>query len=367
MAGPTEAQLLQSHGAATSRLPARQVASLGWSHPRIGPGPRLDTRKVSGPDDKCRELVPRHSDSEYWQLAMPDTLRIYHVARFELAEALRSRLVLVLLFVYGGGALLGGRVFLALLSTAEQTARQALAGSMNVDPATLPDNLVREKAMPWLVGFVQDEGTREQLLQMDPLSIFFGYAALQSVAVLVLLLGTSSIAKDISTGAIRFLLFRCDRLSWTLGKLVGQALLLAGCLAVAAICTALVGTWYDESVDFGRWLWLMRTSFRAWVYGLSYLGIFCGVSMLATNPMRARGTALLLWLLMWIGHGLLTAQWAGGDYAWMTYAAWLFPTHHQDGLWSGNLLVYAGSVLGLLAIGAVGFSVGYSQFERRDA
>lgn len=298
---------------------------------------------------------------------MLDVKKAALVARFELLEALRSRLVALLVLLYGGGAMLGSRIFLGLLSAAEDATREALAADADLPPSALPEDLVREKAMPWLIGFVQDDATREQLLRMDPLSIFFGYASLKTVAVLVLLIATASIAQDVERGATRFLLFRCDRLSWTLGKTVGQAVLLLAGLGLAALGTLLVGTWVDGAFDLSRLGWLLVTALRSWVYGLAYLGIFSAISMVSKTPLRARAGALLAWLCLGIGHAVLTSDWLAELLPFAQYAAYLLPAEHQAALWSSTFAVHVAASAALLSIGAASFYGGYQVFEGRDA
>ncbi len=307
------------------------------------------------------------NDYAMGRFGMLNVKRTFTVARFELLEALKSRLVVVLVLLYGGGAAMGSAIFLRLLRSAEEATRDALAQQGGLDPASLPDDLVREQAMPWLVSLVEDEATQQQLLDMDPLSIFFGFSALQSVALLVLLMAAASVASDVASGAARFVLFRCDRLSWVIGKTLGQAVLLAGCLLIAALASASVGALIDMQLDGSRLVWLVRTAFRAWVYGLAYLGIFTAVSMLSSTPMRARAGAVFIWLFFGVAHALLSASFWGEVAPIANGAAWLFPGHHDLGLWSGHWGVYLGSVVMLLGIGAAAFAMGYRVFEGRDA
>ncbi len=289
------------------------------------------------------------------------------VARFEVIEAMHSRLLALLLLLYGGGAMLASSIFLSLLRAAERSAREALVEQTGVPAAMVPENLVQEKAMPWIAQMVEDEATRELLLSMDPLSIFFGFVTLQTVALLVLLGATGSITRDVSSGAARYILFRCDRLSWTLGKAAGQALLLGGGLIVAVLASAAAGAWIDESFEFSRLGWLFRAAFQSWLYGLAYLGIFMGISMLSKTPLRARAGAVLAWFVMAIGHSLVTAAWLNDKLPGLEIAGWLFPAQHKLGLWSGNPGVYLGAVSMLLVLAGAGFFIGYRLFESRDA
>src|SRR5690606_12324259 len=157
---------------------------------------------------------------------MLDGKKLQVVARFELLEALRSRLFIIVLSIYGAGAAIGSYAFLKAVEAADEAARRALSKSMGVDESQLPADLVRENALPMLTGMVRDEALREELLKMPPLSIFYGFMALNLVALFVLAISTGTMAQDLSSGAARFALFRCDRLTWASGKLVGQEVLL---------------------------------------------------------------------------------------------------------------------------------------------
>jgi hypothetical protein len=238
---------------------------------------------------------------------------------------------------------------------------------MNMDPAALPADLLKEQALPWLVSWVEDPATRAQLLEMDPLSIFFGWGSLQLVAMFVFLPATKCIAGDVGQGATRFVLFRCDRLSFCLGKALAHAALLAAGLMLAAGASFAMGTWLDSHLDLSRAGWLLRTAFRAWVFGLAFLGIFLGVSMTAASAARARFRATLLWFGLWIAHSVLTAQWLNSRAPGAEHAAWLFPSHYQAALWSPGALSYWGAVFALLTIGSVAFALGYRVFASRDA
>jgi hypothetical protein len=295
-----------------------------------------------------------------------DAKKMLTVASFEVVEAVRSRLLVVLVLLYGGGAALGSTIFLKILAAAEAAAKNALSEQMRIDPSQLPQDMVREQAMPWLAGLIEDEPTRQLFLEMDPLSIFFGFATLKSVSLLVLLMASASIASDVSTGAARFILFRCDRLAWTLGKTLGQAVLLAGCLLVAAIASALAGAVIEEQLSAGRVIWMLRTAFRTWIDGLAYLGIFTGISMLSRTPMRARAGAVFAWFSCAVAHGALMANFWGEGEPIAQALAWIFPGHHDVGLWSGHLSVYLRSVVMLLLIGVGAFALGYRLFERWD-
>lgn len=295
---------------------------------------------------------------------MPDLTKSLIVARYEWLDALRSRLVLLWGLLYGGGALLGSRIFLGLLQAAERGAREALAQQLGKDPSELPESLIRERVIPWLMQFVEDPQLRSELARIDPLSLFYGFATLHSVPLLVLVLSSGSIVGDVSGGAARYVLFRCDRLSWVLGKLLGQAALLAAGLLVAAGASALMAWSMSYPVTMSSLSWLARMAFRSWVYGGAYLGLFGALSMVAQTPLRVRVGALSLWFTMTIGHWLLTTE--DSLLQEVSALAWFIPVHHRAALWSGDWSTHGLAVGSLMAISALATWVGYHGFRRRD-
>lgn len=289
------------------------------------------------------------------------------VARFELAEALRSRLIVFVVGLYAAGAAVGAWLFLKFVEAAERTARQATAQAMGVPPESLPPDLVRERAIPQIAEGIADERLRAVILSMEPLSIFYGFMALNLVALLVLVISAGTHSADLESGAARFALFRVDRRSWALGKTAGQAALLALGLLVGAVVTGAMGLWLDPGFKLRTFPSLARASLAAWLYGLAYLGLFSGVSMIAKTPLRARGLAFFVLLASWVGHTIVTSEWLISEVSPLAALKWLFPGEYRTGLWYGTPEGYAISVAGLLVIGAAGFWLGSLGLERRDA
>ncbi len=337
---------------------------------RPGPGAlrcgQVRARRVWFPS--VRRAARMKEVAFFWGLSqigkMADLAKSLIVARYEWLDALRSRLVLLWGLLYGGGALLGSRIFLGLLQAAEQGAREALGQQLGKDPAELPDSLIRERVIPWLMQFVEDPQLRSELVRIDPLSLFYGFATLHSVPLLVLVLSSGSIVGDVSGGAARYVLFRCGRLSWVLGKLLGQAALLAAGLLMAAGASALVAWSMSYPVTVSSLTWLARMAFRSWVYGCAYLGLFGALSMVAQTPLRVRVGALSVWFAMTLGYWLLTTE--GSLLQAASALAWLIPAHHRAALWSGEWISYLWAVGSLLAIAALATSIGYRGFRRRD-
>ena len=287
------------------------------------------------------------------------------VGRFELGEALRSRLVVVVLALYGAGAAVGAYLFSKALAAAEQAARAALLGTMSAHD--VPEDLVRREAMPRLISsLVDDPRLREELSRIDPLALFYGIMALHLVAPLVLMTSGGVHATDLARGATRFVLTRCDRLSWALGKLAGHAALLAGGLLAGALVTAAVASGQGR-LDLGNLVWLIRAAFRAWVYGIAYLGMFAGLSLVVRAPARARALSVVLLFGLWVGHSLTQADWLSARLPGAQHLGWLFPAQYKLMLWSPSWFDSLPALLALLGIGGAAFALGHLAFRRGDA
>lgn len=287
------------------------------------------------------------------------------VARFELAEALRSRLVIVILVLYGAGAALGAYLFSKALGAAERAVRDNLPTALGAHDA--PEDLVRRQALPRVIsGLIDDPALREELVQIEPLALFYGFMALQLVALLVLFTSGGAHAADVARGTTRFVLTRCDRLSWALGKLLGHAALLAGGLLAGAAVTLIVG-FAQGRFDATSALWLLRAALRAWTYGLAYLGLFAGIALVVRAPAPARVFSVLLLFGLWVVHGLVHSEWLARIVPGVGHAGWLFPAEYKLLLWSPSWLVSSFASAGLIAIGAAGFALGHLSFRRSDA
>lgn len=298
---------------------------------------------------------------------MIDLGRLEKVARFELRDALRSKLVIIVVGLFAAGAGLGALGFIKALQAAEKSARRFLAQQNGVPEELIPMDEVKAEAIAGLIRSVADEGMRETLLNMQPLAIFYGFAALYLVPLLVLTLSGGTHAADIDSGAARFALFRCDRPTWALGKMVGHALLLLLGLVVGALVAGTLGAVYQPEFESKTFLALLVASGRAWIYGVAYLGIFSGISLVSGAPLRARALSLFALIGCGVGHLVLSSDWLEKKAPPLSYLRFLLPGEYERGLWLSDPLPVMGHVLVLGCISAAGLALGTSAFMRRDA
>jgi hypothetical protein len=294
-----------------------------------------------------------------------DVRKLVRVARFELAEALRSRLITVVVALYGAGAALGAYIFSRALEAAESAVREQMLGTMSAH--LVPGDVVRQQALPRVIAFlVDDESLRQELVAIEPLAIFYGFMALECVAPLLLMTSAGVHARDIASGATRFVLTRCDRLAWSLGKLVGHTTLLAAGLLVGALATAMVA-YLRTGIDLQSFFWLLRAAVRAWVYGLAYLGIFSAIALGVRVPSRARALSVAALFALWVGHSICGSSYWTARVPPLALAVWLFPAEYQQRLWSPSWLASLPAMLALFGIAGAAFGAGYALFRRSDA
>lgn len=294
-----------------------------------------------------------------------ETRKLGIVARFELAEALRSRLIVVVLSLYGAGAALGSLLFIRALEAAERAVRGALEAQLNAH-AVPPEDVQRQALSQVLSLLIDDEALLADLATADPLALFYGFMALQLVAPFVLLTSAGTHATDVSRGTTRFLLTRCERLTWALGKTLAHAALLALGLSLSALSAAAVGLWQGH-LGVASVAWLARAAARALFYGVAFLGIFGGVALAVPSPARARSASVLVLLGCWLGHTLSQAGWMARLVPGVQWLGWVFPGQYQELLWSPSWLVSGAAALALCGLGALAFAGGQLHFRGADA
>ena len=292
------------------------------------------------------------------------------VARFDLAESLRSRRALVLLLLFIAGSMAAAGVFVTVLREIENTlAAQLLVASVD-SPGAMTDRMMQSpELLDVLGGLLRDRDLASQLLTVPPLALFYGWVATFFGPALVVFTCGDAIASEVQSGSARFALFRTDRLSWASGKLMGQALLLLVGMLAGAGGVWLVGFgWLGHFVALDNAVWLLRLALRAWVYALSFLGLCMGVSQVLRTRWWALGASLALTLGVLVGGRVLDTSWAVEQAPILAPTlAQLFPGAHRVDLWRPELADRLPALVLLPALGAAWFYLGHLVFRRRDA
>lgn len=292
------------------------------------------------------------------------------VAGFDLGDALRSRRVLALLVIYVAGAMAAAGGFVAILHDIEGTLASQLGVAATDQPGALTAALMASDQLRQLLAdLTGDHGLVDSLVRVPLLALMYGWCALMFTPALITMTACDAVAADVASGACRFSLARTQRLSWALGKLGGQAALLATGILGGAVGTWIVGAfalegfpWLDSAI------WLLRLGARAWCNGLPYLGLAMAASLVTRSTSGARALALVLL----VGVGVLDSAFAADRVRelWpvgIDTLRQLLPGAHTGAWWRPDLLDRLPALVMQSALAGAWFLTGFGIFARRDA
>ena len=114
--------------------------------------------------------------------------QIWVVLRYELADSVRSRRVLILLLLYLAGAMLACNGFISAIQKVEGQLSEALALPGSTTPGAVADALWRSKAFRRIViSLVGHKEIALEVLSLPPIAVIYGWLAFTFTPVLVVL------------------------------------------------------------------------------------------------------------------------------------------------------------------------------------
>ncbi len=289
---------------------------------------------------------------------------IRQVAVFDLVESLKSRKAIVLISLYLVGAVGASAIFIRVLTAIRERLEEQVGEAVDMN------QLMQSPGMARIAGALTgDAEIAAAIVTIPPLALFYGWLSMSFVPLLVLFTSADAISGDVSSGAVRYSIFRTDRISWAAGKLIGQTSLMAVGVLAGAFGTWLVGLlWLDQMPAGNTVWWLLRISGRAIVYNFAYLGMVMCASQLARTSIRAGGIALVVMFLSSLIGSIVQADLIA-EQAPEVFGALskFFPNGHYLALWHPGWGHSIGAMIGLIAIGLAFFGLGFWRFSRRDA
>ncbi len=297
------------------------------------------------------------------------TLRnIGTVAWHELVDSIRSRRAIVLLILYMLGAVAATLVFVKVLHELENMLEKTV-GIAEAQKAGGTTSALWKNAQfrDMISHFVGSQEAAARLLTFTPLALFFGWLSFTFMPLLVILMSSARISEEIWSGSVRFVMFRTSRLSWCAGKFLGQALQLLAALLLSALAAWVTG-WLRLAffAPLPNAIDLLVFAFKAWVYGIAFLGLATGVSQAVASP----NVATALGFVAMVAVGILSsiASWVQMQ-PWRTILEtlnMLLPGGHQMDLWLTDVAHALPATLFVLCLGAAYALAGYASFARRN-
>lgn len=291
------------------------------------------------------------------------------VASYEVGEARRTRLLQLLVAAY----LLGiGFADWALFQVLGQM-EAALAEQMGVPSTETPGamiNTLRHNGtlVDLLEPLAGSTAAARALVEAPILGLWAGAAAMFLLPVVVTAATAASVAGEVRTRSLRFLLVRTSRLSIAVGKLAGQLFVVLLATLGGVLLSWVAGLVFmvgNPPLELAQVL-VVRSAYGL-LYALPYAGIGMAASLLVANPNTARvlaGAALLVspaadhWLTRHSGPTPVGRLADLGTLFW--------PNHLWFAYWSDSPAQIAGAAVHGAVLGLGWFTLGFVFFQRRN-
>jgi ABC-type transport system involved in multi-copper enzyme maturation permease subunit len=296
-------------------------------------------------------------------------MRILRSALYELSTALSTRRALVLTLIYLALSLLVMNGAITILGKMESHVAEIMqVEKVEGKSGSVSAALWKSKSFRRLVrGVVDDSLVYDDICGRHPAELVYAYVVFLFVPLLTVMLCADRIASDMKTGAVKYMLMRLTRAEWTLGKYLGNALLILIGLMLGAFTAWIVAIFRLGGANFSDLLTAMILwSFKAWFLSLAWLGVALGVSHFLRSPSRACGLSMIMIVVFTIIPALITHFADGPISSKLTILSRLFPSSVDGALWRASFLPVATGAIWLIMLGLLYLSIGYAWFERRD-
>lgn len=224
------------------------------------------------------------------------------VAIYELGEATRTRLFQLVLLAYAGGIGAATWILVKILGTLEDTLASTLGVPTTERPGAMMQQLLENGDLAQLVQPIIGEGNDPSAILSEPiLGIWTGMASMALLPLVLLFSASGSIAAEVRTRSLRYLLCRTGRLEIGLGKLVGQLLIAILAVAIGGVVAWVMGMVLmvgNPPLDLAVAIATRSVRAVAWALPFAGLGLAASSWVPSPNGARAVATALLLGMPM---------------------------------------------------------------------
>ena len=297
---------------------------------------------------------------------------LWHIGQTALGEwggAIRSRRALVLLVLYLGAAVLCMNGTISVLGRMEKELAVVLQLPESDETGVVSASLWKSKPFNRIVRSVVGESpVLDDISGRHPVELIYAWFVFLCAPLLTVLVAGTRVSEDLRSGAVRYMLVRETRLEWSVGKYLGQALMIAVALVVSAMGAALVTFCrLPSGTAASLFLPLLNWGLRAWIYSLAWLGLALGISHLTRSPGRATSLGIvaigLFGALPPLMDFLHTFQgWPGV----LTHLRMLVPAGAEMSLWRFSAVPLLSGSFHLVILGLTYLMAGAAFFCRRD-
>ena len=291
------------------------------------------------------------------------------VAVHEGLDALRSRRALVVLLLYMAAALCNMHWSINLLHRLENELATALQLPASERAGVISTALWKSKPFQRMMRqMTPNDLVLQDITGKHPAELIYAFFAFFYTPLLVVLVAGNRIAEEIGSGSVRYTIVRISRAGWSVGKFLGQtmmiglALLLSGLGAYAVARFRLAGSGAP-----GLLLNIVQWSARAWLYSFPFLGLAMGLSHLTRSASRATVLGILAITLCFV-LSILIRHFSGesGWRAMLPAIGMLLPDGYKMCLWRRSVPPLVSGGVTLVTLGFVYLLAGHACFRKRD-
>ncbi|HPQ39707.1 MAG TPA: ABC transporter permease subunit [bacterium] len=290
------------------------------------------------------------------------------IAGHDYRDSFRSRRMLVWMILYLCVAVGSTFIFCQVLRAVEREIAKVAAVETGEKAGGVTESLQKSKAFREIVNnLIEEPELADQLLSLPPLVLFYAWFSFTFMPLLVIILCSDTIARDIQTRYVRFNLFRTSRAAYVTGKSVSAASLLLAALLVSGLASMVVGAFRLHPFDFFAVLpHILFFVVKCWVFMLAFLGIALMASQLRSSPLQAQILGLLTYFFLMI-LGPIARMKAGPGLARLWELGNLIsPGPKVAGLWMPDIASNLKAAAFSAGLGLFYFAIGFLVFSRRD-
>ena len=300
---------------------------------------------------------------------MRNLFRIGQVALAECAGAVRSRRALVILVLYLLSAVFCMMGTITMLGKMEAELAKVLQLPESERTGVVSVTLWKSKPFQRMIkAGVKNDLVYNDIAGRHPAELVYAWFAFMCAPLLAVLVAGNRVADDLKSGAVRYAIVRVTRLEWTLGKYVGQILMVAIALAASAIGAWLVAVFRLSGIGTFELLPAMFVwGARAGLYALAWIGLALGISHVTRSGSRATALGLVAVALCAAWPNILEYFAGKFDWPWLCHFDALVPSSAEMSLWRSSFVPLFTGGAHLLALGLAYLMLGHAVFARRDA
>jgi ABC-type transport system involved in multi-copper enzyme maturation permease subunit len=293
---------------------------------------------------------------------------IWYTALFELQVSIRSRRAFVVAALFTIASVGSALIFVNIIDVAENALAEQLMVPKTKKIGLMIDKLKDNETFQYTLGeFIGNQYIVKEIMDMPVMAINYTWFVLTFIPFAIAYICSETFSREVSSGSIRFVLFRTDLFYWIMGKVLGQVLLILVALLFSMLAMVIVGIikLYNFEI-FTNLYWMLIMSLRIAFYAYAFLGFVLMISMMFRNVGTARALSLILISIMLIldpilSYGLMD-QYPLTSHSLLQ----ILPSHHQQSLWYPNIQLHSIAQLILFSIGSSYLFVGYQIFMKKE-